>query len=112
MQLEPSDDEREALARFLRSGIDADRYPLSPRLAPLKGDFGEAGPTTPGVAGSAAEGWNAEPVMARMVEINAEMASSNRRQLSSSMSFSLCSTQFSNSFNNCSRNSRAVNGAE
>ena len=35
MQLELSDDEREALARFW-SAIDADRYPLSPRLAPLK----------------------------------------------------------------------------
>jgi hypothetical protein len=36
MQLEFSDVERDALARFLRSAIDADRYPLSPRLAPLK----------------------------------------------------------------------------
>jgi hypothetical protein len=36
LQLELSDAEREALARFLRSAIDADRYPLSPRLAPLK----------------------------------------------------------------------------
>jgi hypothetical protein len=26
----------ETLARFLRSAIDADRYQLSPRLAPLK----------------------------------------------------------------------------
>jgi hypothetical protein len=36
MQLELSDAERDALARFLRSEIDTDRYPLSPRLAPLK----------------------------------------------------------------------------
>jgi hypothetical protein len=35
MQLELSDAEHDALARFLRSAIDADRYPLSPRLAPL-----------------------------------------------------------------------------
>jgi hypothetical protein len=36
MQLELADVERDALGRFLRSAIDADRYPLSPRLAPLK----------------------------------------------------------------------------
>src|SRR5271169_6832641 len=36
MQLELADAERDALARFLRSAIDADRYPLSPRLTPLK----------------------------------------------------------------------------
>jgi hypothetical protein len=36
MQLALSDPERDALARFLRSAINADRYPLSPRLAPLK----------------------------------------------------------------------------
>jgi hypothetical protein len=30
MQLELSDTERAALARFLRSAIDADRYPISP----------------------------------------------------------------------------------
>jgi hypothetical protein len=35
MQPERSDAERDALARFLRSAIDADRYPLSPRVAPL-----------------------------------------------------------------------------
>jgi len=36
MQVELSGDERDALARFIRSTINADRYPLSPRLAPLK----------------------------------------------------------------------------
>lgn len=36
MQLELSDAERDALARFVLSATDADRYPLSPRLAPLK----------------------------------------------------------------------------
>jgi hypothetical protein len=36
MQLELSDAEREALARFLRSAIERDRYPPSPRFAPLK----------------------------------------------------------------------------
>jgi len=36
MQVELSGDERDALARFIRSTINADRYPLSPRLSPLK----------------------------------------------------------------------------
>jgi hypothetical protein len=31
-----SDEEREALIRFQRDGIDRDRYPLSPRLAPIR----------------------------------------------------------------------------
>src|SRR6516225_11562162 len=50
-----------ALARFLRSAIDADRYPLSPPLVPLKAILVKAGPKTPGAAGSVAEDWNAEP---------------------------------------------------
>jgi hypothetical protein len=36
MNLDLSDDEAAALARSLRRMIDEDRYPLSPRLAPLK----------------------------------------------------------------------------
>jgi hypothetical protein len=32
-------DETAALARFLRSAIDDNRYPLSPRLAPLRTIF-------------------------------------------------------------------------
>jgi len=36
MQLDLTDAKREALVRFLRDGIDRDRYPLSPRLAPMR----------------------------------------------------------------------------
>jgi hypothetical protein len=36
MVLELADDEIAALARLLRRTIDDDRYPMSPRLAPLK----------------------------------------------------------------------------
>ncbi len=36
MTLDLTDDETAALARLLRRTIDEDRYPLSPRLAPLK----------------------------------------------------------------------------
>lgn len=59
--LELSDAERDALGRFLRSTIDADRYPLSPRLAPLKAILAkldlkpQAQPLPP------AQDWNAEP---------------------------------------------------
>jgi hypothetical protein len=34
--LDLSDDEAAALAQHLKRAIDGDRYPLSPRLAPLK----------------------------------------------------------------------------
>jgi len=34
--LELTAEERTALVRFLRDGIDRDRFPLSPRLAPIK----------------------------------------------------------------------------
>lgn len=36
MNLALTDDEAAALTRHLRSAIEGDRYPLSPRLAPLK----------------------------------------------------------------------------
>jgi hypothetical protein len=36
MNLDLSDDEAAALAQYLKRAIDSDRYPLSPRLAPLK----------------------------------------------------------------------------
>jgi hypothetical protein len=36
MNLDLSDDEADALAQHLKRAIDSDRYPLSPRLAPLK----------------------------------------------------------------------------
>jgi hypothetical protein len=35
-RLELSDNEADALAQHLKRAIDGDRYPLSPRLAPLK----------------------------------------------------------------------------
>ena len=37
MELDLTDDETAALARLLKSTIDADRYPLSPRIQMLKG---------------------------------------------------------------------------
>jgi hypothetical protein len=37
MQLDLTDDETAALTRLLTSTIDADRYPLSPRIRALKG---------------------------------------------------------------------------
>jgi hypothetical protein len=49
MQLELSEAERDALARFLRTAIDGDRYPLSPARA-AQGDFGEARSEAPGAA--------------------------------------------------------------
>jgi hypothetical protein len=36
MNLDLSDDEKRALADLLRRTIDADRYPLSPRIVTLK----------------------------------------------------------------------------
>jgi len=36
MELDLTDDETAALARRLKSTIDADRYPLSPRIQTLK----------------------------------------------------------------------------
>ena len=36
MELDLTDDETAALARLLKSTIDADRYPLSPRIQALK----------------------------------------------------------------------------
>jgi len=34
--LDLTDEERDALIRLLRDGIDRDRFPLSPRLAPIR----------------------------------------------------------------------------
>jgi hypothetical protein len=34
--LDLTDEERDALAAYLRAGIAADRFPLSPRLRPIK----------------------------------------------------------------------------
>jgi hypothetical protein len=36
MTLDLTDEQSEALARLLRSAIDGDRYPLSPRIRTLK----------------------------------------------------------------------------
>jgi hypothetical protein len=47
MQLELPDAERDVLARFLRSAIDVDRYPLSTRLVPLKAILTKLDPKPP-----------------------------------------------------------------
>jgi hypothetical protein len=47
MQLDLSDDETAALARLLRRTIDEDRYPLSPRLAPLRAILAKLDPPQP-----------------------------------------------------------------
>jgi hypothetical protein len=44
MQLDLSDDETAALTRLLTNTIDADRYPLSPRIQTLKGILGKIRP--------------------------------------------------------------------
>jgi hypothetical protein len=47
MTLDPTDDEALVLAQLLRRTIDDDRYPMSPRLAPLKAILGKLDPPTP-----------------------------------------------------------------
>jgi hypothetical protein len=44
MQLDLNDDETAALARLLTNTIDADRYPLSPRIQTLKAILGKIRP--------------------------------------------------------------------
>jgi hypothetical protein len=44
MNLELTDEQTEALVRGLRKLIDDDRYPLSPRIAPLKEILGKLRP--------------------------------------------------------------------
>jgi hypothetical protein len=44
MQLDLTDDETAALTRLLSNTIDADRYPLSPRIQTLKGILGKIRP--------------------------------------------------------------------
>jgi hypothetical protein len=44
MQLDLNDDEAAALARLLSNTIDADRYPLSPRIQTLKTILGKIRP--------------------------------------------------------------------
>jgi hypothetical protein len=44
MQLDLSDDETAALTRLLTNTIDADRYPLSPRIQTLKAILGKIRP--------------------------------------------------------------------
>jgi hypothetical protein len=66
--------EREALARFLRSAINADRYPRSPRLAPLKAILAKPDPqpqaqpvpppaATPSGVMTRKRRWGAEPLL-------------------------------------------------
>ena len=47
MQLHPTDDEKRALAELLRSTIANARYPLSPRLAPLRAILARLEPREP-----------------------------------------------------------------
>jgi hypothetical protein len=44
MQLDLTDEETAALTRLLTNTIDADRYPLSPRIQTLKGILGKIRP--------------------------------------------------------------------
>jgi hypothetical protein len=45
--LDLTDEERAALIRFLREGIDRDRFPLSPRLAPIRAILAKLEPPAP-----------------------------------------------------------------
>jgi hypothetical protein len=47
MQLDLTDEEREALIRFLRDGIDRDRFPMAPRLAPIRAILDKLAPPAP-----------------------------------------------------------------
>jgi hypothetical protein len=47
MVLELSDDEAAALARHLRQALNNHRYPLAPRLDPLKSVLAKLEPPTP-----------------------------------------------------------------
>ena len=47
MQLDLTDDEAVALAQLLRGAIDDARYPLSPRLAPLRAILEKIEPPEP-----------------------------------------------------------------
>ena len=42
-----TDDEARALAKHLRSAIDNDRFPLAPRLAPMKAILAKLDPPAP-----------------------------------------------------------------
>jgi len=47
MQLDLTDEERDALTAFLRAGVAADKFPLSPRLKPLKAVLAKLDPKQP-----------------------------------------------------------------
>ena len=47
MQFDLSDDEVRLLIRLLRRAIDEDRYPMAPRLAPLKAILAKLDPPKP-----------------------------------------------------------------
>ena len=55
MQLDLTDEETAALTRLLTNTIDADRYPLSPRIQTLKGILGKIRPEPARAAIAAAE---------------------------------------------------------
>jgi hypothetical protein len=50
MKLDLTDEERDALAAYLRTGIVADKFPLSPRLAPIKSVLAKLDPPKPRIA--------------------------------------------------------------
>jgi hypothetical protein len=56
MQLDLTDDETVALTRLLTNTIDADRYPLSPRIQILKGVLAKLRPGSPCASLSGTEG--------------------------------------------------------
>jgi len=49
MKLDLTDEELDALTRYLRAGIEADRFPFSPRLAPIKAVLAKLDPPKPRV---------------------------------------------------------------
>ncbi len=76
-----SDAERDALARFIRSAIDAERYLLSPRLAPLKAILAKLDPKPQVQPVFAAEAWNAEPGDGQEAALGYECCSTTRHEM-------------------------------
>ena len=57
MTLDLTDDETVALAQLLRSTIEDSRYPLSPRLAPLRAILAKVDPPNLGSPLPPSKGW-------------------------------------------------------
>ncbi len=76
-----ADAERDALARFIRSAIDAERYLLSPRLAPLKAILAKLDPKPQVQPVFAAEAWNAEPGDGQEAALGYECCSTTRHEM-------------------------------